>query len=99
MLAPVNITLSQMVLKTKNDTSLVSTSYIAQFEDGSQKSLNMKEWVKTNLNPNYKTVSNEPIETVLDKSTCTLYWRDWSNNPILGDFNKNYPTITLVPKL
>jgi len=89
MLVPSLISRSCFVESSKGLKSKFSTTFIATFADGSQKFLNSKKWT---LNSLIKPCElGMEGETILSKDTCTLYHRDWSNNPIFGDFKMNYP--------
>ena len=91
MLIPVSITRSSLILKAKGSKSFVSTTFIAYFGEGREKLLNRKEWVLTSLLKDGEQSRIEPVIEHLSKDTCTLYYKDWSNNPILGDFKSDYP--------
>ncbi len=86
MLAPVSVSRLQMVLREKKNLVLVSTCFIASFEGGLVKSLNLTKWVDKGL---VRPCDLE--ETRLGVDECALYWLDWSQNPTRGDFNKDYP--------
>jgi len=85
-LAPIHISLSTMVVKTKKGFELVSNSYIATFGGGVEKVLNKTEWKPIGLR---KEADGSVIG--LHQDTCCLYFKDWSKNPTLGSFDKNYP--------
>jgi hypothetical protein len=89
MLVPSSISRSVLVLSSKGLKSLQSVTFIATFADGSQKFLNSKKWITTSLIRDCELGMDG--EAILSKETCTLYHRDWSNNPIFGDFQMNYP--------
>lgn len=69
------------------DAKRASTVFTATFADGSTKSLR-------NVT---KAVALKPCEiglentTILSKDECPLYYRDWSNVPMLGNFKTHYP--------
>ena len=91
-LVPTFITRQSLVLNTKGKKSLVSTSFFAKFADGSEKILNRKEWIFTSL------LRDCDFDLIgMDKDKCCLYYCDWGKNPILGEWDKNYP-INLIPK-
>lgn len=85
-LFPVSIVRSKMILETKKEKSLVSISFIADFGKGISKVLNTKRWVDSRL---IREIDN--LETPLSKDTCVLYHLDWSENPVLGTWENNYP--------
>ena len=91
-LAPISITRSVLVLNEKNSKVFVSTTFIAKFEDKSEKFLNKKQWIN-------KSLFNKSDEgnTPLFMDNCTLFFKDWSKNPMFGDFDKDYPC-SLLPK-
>ena len=84
--SPSTITRSQMIIKSGKGKSLVSTTFNATFANGSQKMLNLKEWVASGL-----ITDALLMETALGRNECVLYFLDWSNNPLRGDFKKHYP--------
>jgi len=86
MLAPISVSRLQMVLREKKNLVLLSTCFIASFEGGLVKSLNLTKWVDKGL-----VRPSDLEETRLGMDECTLYWLDWSKNPMRGDFNKDYP--------
>lgn len=96
MLAPTSITRSDLVLKVKGEKSLVSTTFIANFGNGREKFLNKKGWVLTSLLRCGESIDN-PVSTYLGKNECCLYYRDWSNVPMFGLWDKDYPTDRIVP--
>ena len=91
MLIPVSITRSSLILKVKGSKTFVSTTFIAYFGQGREKFLNSKEWVLSSLLKDGEYGVKEPVNTYLNKDTCTLYFKDWSNNPICGTLKENYP--------
>ena len=93
MLIPVSISVSQLALNIKKNKTLVSTTHIAYFGNGVEKMLNKKAWIPTSLVNTTEVGYGEPINTYLSKNSCTLFYRDWSNNPIFGDFNVDYPPL------
>ena len=98
MLAPISIHRSCLILDTKGKKTLISTTFIAYFGEGREKFLNKKEWVLTSLLKNGEQGALEPISVYLSNKECCLYYRDWSNVPQFGQWDKDYPTATLVPK-
>jgi len=91
-LVPSFVCVENLVLETKKDKSLVSTTFTATFYDGSQKMLNLKKWT---LNSLLKS-SDFDGKYYFSKNENTLFFRDWSRNPVFGCFNKNYPS-ALIP--
>ena len=89
-LLPISILRSTLIVKETKNKLFVSTTFIAKFEDLSNKFLNKKGWVDKNL----FNKSDEGDKQLL-KSDCTLYYRDWLNNPTFSDFYKNYPKTLL----
>lgn len=98
MLVPVSISLSRLALKVKGNKTFVSTTYIAYFGEGREKTLNKKEWILSSLLKTSEVGFKEPINTWLFSDTCCLYYRDWSNVPMFGLWDKDYPTTTIIPK-
>jgi hypothetical protein len=92
MLAPISIIRTIAIMETKNNKELVSTTFIAKFEDKSEKFLNKKEWQPIGLLRSFDLENK-----LLDETECTLYWKDWSKNPMFGTFENNYPP-SLFPK-
>ena len=83
---PISISINTLIVKTFKDKSLVSSTFIATFKDGTQKMLNNKAIFNTAiLKP-----CEQNIEYFADKN-CTLYYKDWSNVPTFGTFKKHYP--------
>lgn len=68
---PIIVTRSIRVFASKKTKELVSTSFIARFEDGSEKIVNSKRWQPLGL-----LRTSDIGEMVMDKNTCTLYYRD-----------------------
>lgn len=97
MLTPISITMSRLALETKKNKTLVSTTYIAYFGHGVEKFLNKKEWIVTDLLKLSEIGFDEPTYTRLFSNTCSLYYRDWSNVPTFGLWDKDYPTTRIVP--
>ncbi len=89
-LSPVLITRSVAVLDSKKSKQLISTTFIAKFSDGTEKFLNQKKWEVIGL---LRTcdIGNQPMSM----NECTLYFKDWSNNPMFGTMEGNYPPSTL----
>ena len=83
---PVSITLSTKVLKATKAFETVSSTFITRFSDGSEKLLNKTKKLPLGLR---KEQNNSEI--ILSKETCTLYYKDWSDSPLFGTFDKNYP--------
>lgn len=92
-LVPSFVCVENMVLETKKDMSLVSTTFTARFYDGREKMLNLKKWTLTSLLKSSDFVG----KTYLSKNENTLFFKDWSKNPIFGCFNKDYPP-SVVPE-
>jgi hypothetical protein len=95
MLVPVSIVRSGLILEVTGDKSLVSTTFIAKFSDGTEKMLNKKAWILTELLKG-EEAEKEPVNVTLSKDYCNLYYRDWSNVPVLGSFDTDYPQ-TVIP--
>jgi hypothetical protein len=89
--APVLITRSIVVLSTKKDKQLVSCSFIARFADGSEKVLNSKKWQPIGL-----LRESDIGDAVLSANECSLYFKDWSKNPVRGTMAANMPP-SLLP--
>jgi hypothetical protein len=89
-LFPVLITRSVAVLDSKKSKQLVSTTFIAKFSDGTEKFLNQKKWEAIGL---LRTC--DIGDFFMLKNECTLYYKDWSNNPMFGTMEANYPPSTL----
>ena len=87
-LFPVVITRSIMVLETKKTQEKVSCSFIARFADGSEKVINAKTWQPIGL-----LRKSDIGEMVMDNQACSLYYRDWTNNPTRGTMVANYPQV------
>lgn len=86
MKTPILITRTIKVFETKKNKQLVSTTFIAKFEDKTEKFLNQKKWEQIGL------LKNTDIEyQILDKNECSLYFKDWSKNPTFGTMQSNYP--------
>ena len=90
-LKPIIIRRSTLVKKTTTTHELVSTVFHASFANAPDKAIRLEQWQPLGLRKE-KTVQ-EVGEEVLLMSDCALYFRDWSDNPTLGDFNKNYPSL------
>ncbi len=93
MLAPVFITRSVQVESVKGDNHLVSTAFIARFQDGSEKVLTRKSWDKIGL-----LRDCDLGERTLSASECALYYRDWAKNPIFGEWGRDYPSPSTIPE-
>lgn len=94
MLAPVFITRSIQVEATKSSKELVSITFIARFQDGTEKMLNKKAWQSVGL-----LRQCDIGDVVMHPGECNLFYRDWSKNPIFGKWDKHYPTMqTTIPK-
>lgn len=65
--------------KTRNNQSYVSTTFIATFEDGTQKFLNEKKWTDNRL-----IKKCEICDIVMPFDECTLYFMDWAKMPIFA---------------
>jgi len=92
MLVPVFISRSVQVECVKGSKELVSTSFIARFEDGSEKVLNRKSWSKIGL-----LRACDLGDQSMSQNECPLYFRDWSKNPIFGKWDSDYPT-NIIPQ-
>jgi hypothetical protein len=68
--------------------SIESVSFMAEFGNGVCKILNRKR----PHNPAFPSNDGE----VLSPETCALYHRDWSNVPMAGNWDKDYPTKCLA---
>lgn len=94
MLAPVFITRSIQVEATKGSKELVSMTFIARFQDGSEKMLNKKTWQSVGL-----LRQSDYGDVGMSQNECAMYYRDWSKNPIFGKWDKHYPTMeTIIPQ-
>lgn len=98
MLVPATITRSGLILKVKGDKTLTSVSFIADFGGGNTKVLNSKTWSLTSLLKPCEYGIKNPVEVIVSVDECPLYYRDWTNVPILGNFKKDYPTIPCYEK-
>ena len=85
-LSPSSINRSVMVLDSRGNKILQSTTFIASFSGSVVKYLNSKSWVDKRL-----FTDSDLVEVRLSVNECTLYHRDWSNNPTFGTFKENYP--------
>lgn len=85
-LAPRTIYLSTKVLFVKGNKETISFSFIATFNNGTQKILNRKQVMHLGLR---KEVDGSEI--LLDRNTCSLYWKDWSSVPTFGKWDKDFP--------
>lgn len=92
MVAPVLITRTTKAFEVKGSKELVSTTFIARFEDGTEKFLNSKKWVPIGLRK-----EEDGEYTPLFKDNCVLYWKDWSKNPTFGTMEENFPP-SLLPQ-
>lgn len=90
-LSPALITRSVMVLETKKNKELVSCSFIARFNNGTEKVLNSKNWQSIGL-----LRASDIGEVALSINECSLYFKDWYKNPVLGTMKNNMPP-TLMP--
>jgi len=88
---PTRISLSVSVLSIKGNKEHVSYSFIATFNGGLQKVLNRKQWMPLGLRK-----ESDKSEIPLSKEVCSLYYKDWSNNPILGTWENNFP-VPIIP--
>ncbi len=88
--SPILITRSVKVFETKKSKQLVSTTFIAKFDDGTEKFLNEKKWQELGL-----LKSSDLIDQPLSMNECCLYFKDWSKNPTFGTMKGNYPPSTL----
>ena len=86
-LFPVQVLRSEMILASKGQKVKLSVSFIASFGKGISKVLNLTEWVDSRL-----VKESDLIDVVLSKDICRLYYLDWSNNPMFGTWDKNYPS-------
>lgn len=92
MLVPVLVSRSVQVESFKGSKELVSTSFIARFQDGTEKVINRKTWQQAGL-----LRQSDIGDVVLTHDECTLYYKDWSKNPVFGKWDKNYPT-NIIPE-
>ena len=92
-LIPSFIFIESLIVKSNDKKDFVSTTFTARFEDGSEKLLNLKKWALKGLT---RTCDLDG-KTLLSKNNCALYHRDWSKNPLLGTWEKNYPS-SLIPE-
>jgi len=90
-ISPVLIKLSTKVLSTKGNNEIVSSTFIAVFANGAEKWLNLTKKQPIGLRKESDT------NTILLKENCALYWKDWSKNPTVGTWDKNYP-ISIFPQ-
>ncbi len=88
--SPISIIRSVKVLESKETMQLVSTTFIAKFSSGNEKFLNEKNWMPLGL-----LKSSDLIDQHLSPNECCLYFKDWSENPVLGTMKDNYPPSTL----
>jgi hypothetical protein len=91
-LIPSFIFIESFIIKSNNKKELVSTTFTARFADGTEKLLNLKKWCQKGLTRDCDLNG----KTLLSKDNCALYYRDWSKNPLLGTWGKNYPS-SLIP--
>ena len=84
MLFPVLVTRSIMVI-SGNKLSVVFT---ARFSDGKEKML--RDIRKHNGVTKPCEIGAENAAT-LGRDECPLYFLDWTNVPVFGNFKKNYP--------
>lgn len=89
-LSPVLISRSVKVFSTKKTKELVSTTFIAKFSNGTEMFLNEKKWQPIGL---LRTI--DLVDQQLSMDECCLYFKDWSNNPMFGTIQDNYPASTL----
>ncbi len=92
--SPKLITRSVKVFETKKSKQLVSTTFIARLEDGTEKFLNEKKWQELGL-----LKSSDLIDHPLSMDECCLYFKDWSKNPTFGTMKENYPPSTLPTEI
>ena len=90
---PSTIIRIQNPIATSETQTRYCVTFQAIFENGEVKYLNLFQWIDNRLLKEYEMGSTKVI---LSPSECTLYFRDWSENPVYGDFNRNYPKL---PKL
>jgi hypothetical protein len=83
-LVPCSIILSVLKIKTGKKTSVYSHTFIAKFADGEEKFLNEKKSFVNSLN----IVEGN---TLLSIDKCSLFYKDWSKNPMFGTIKDNYP--------
>ena len=80
------------VLVTRSIESLpagkLSVVFTARFSDGTEK---MLRDVRKNNGVTKPCEIGAGNEAVLMPTECPLYHMDWSNNPIFGQFKKDYP--------
>lgn len=92
-LIPININRSTMVTKRTKRHTFVSTSFIANFDDGSVKILNIiKKYTNSLFDRLYIPIDLTTVRLNNDKST--LYYRDWTNvQSYQNNFHQCYPSI------
>lgn len=90
--SPISVSLSVKVLSANKTKETVSFSFIARFQDGTEKVLNKTQSMILGLR---KEADGDCF--VLSKDVCSLYFKDWTNCPALGKWDINYP-IPLIPK-
>jgi hypothetical protein len=83
-LVPTSIILSVLKIKTGKKTSVYSYTFIAKFSNGAEKFLNEKKSFENSLNIIEGNFN-------LYNDNCTLFYKDWSDNPMFGNFKDNYP--------
>lgn len=88
---PTKIT-SSIVYTELNLKNLVgrSLTFIATFEDGTQKLLNKKDRIRKSL---LKSTDKFGVtyEELVRPEQNNLYHRNWSKVPALGNYNTDYP--------
>lgn len=70
------------------DNNKLSTVFAARFQDGTEKMIRRVSKNTGIIKP--CEIGPENV-TVLPKSECPLYFRNWSTNPVFGEFKKHYP--------
>lgn len=66
----------------------LSVVFTARFSDGSEK---MLRTVQKNRGIMVKSEIGKENEAVLAREDCPLYYKNWENVPVFGDFKKHYP--------
>lgn len=74
--SPKSIIRTMQIEKIEKCQSCVSTTFIATFEDGTQKFLNDKKWTDNSL-----IKQHELSYMVMPFNECTLYFMDWAKMP------------------
>lgn len=73
----------------KNGRTMQSLVFEATFGDGTKKVI--RDVSRMKIDVTQWELDNVGNWVVMGKDECPLYFRDWSANPTLGCFKKNYP--------